>query len=158
MNTDRERPCALCLYEEALNFDFGLSKINQKAYSNAGCFEIIKALSNMSVVKFFARFQFDDHLIFDHEISSVLTYNDAVIANSYWRLLDDYQRLLSEFMNEGVFIDFFQEPNSQRVGDGVRAPDDRLSELVSAQSVCICVNLWLPLSQHRFAQQSHIQP
>ena len=61
----------------------------------------------MSLINFFARFQFDDHLIFDHEISGVLTYNDAVIANSYWRLLDDYQRLLSEFMNEGVFIDFF---------------------------------------------------
>ncbi len=61
----------------------------------------------MSLVKFFARFQFDDHLIFDHEISSVLTYNDAVIANSYCRLLDDPERLLSQFMNEGVLIDFF---------------------------------------------------
>ncbi len=73
MNTDRERHCAYCLYHETLDFDLGLSEIDQKADSNAGCFQIVKALSDMRVVKIYARLQFDDHLIFDDEISSVLT-------------------------------------------------------------------------------------
>ena len=104
------------------------------------CLEIVQALRQVNVIKFFDRFEFDQYETFDQQIGHVFTYNNIPIADASDLLRFDREAIASQFVCQGILIDLFQEAVAERVGDGVGTPDDPLGDGI--QSVFICVHLW----------------
>jgi hypothetical protein len=119
----------------------GPADVDQRAQGLAGRPQVVPALREMHVAQRGDYLKFDDDLILDHQVGSIFAGDHVVVKDHDSPLLDDAEPGLSHFVGKGVFVDLFNEPMTERIGDPERTSDDRpvtgCNNRASPSSICI---------------------
>jgi hypothetical protein len=78
----------------------------------------------MRIIQCSGSLQFDQKRLLDHQIDDVFTNRHAIINDGETMLLRDSQSGLAQLMGQGIFIDFLQKPNPERIEHGKRTAYD----------------------------------
>jgi len=103
---------------------FGLLEVDPESNGEFRGVQIIQALGQMFVREPFGALQFDDEFVFDQQIGEVLTHNMLFVHDRETNLSPRRNPSKLQFLQHGAFIDFFQEPASQRIRNLVRSADN----------------------------------
>ena len=68
--------------------------------------------------------EFDDDLVLDQQVGGKFANDNVVVKDDDPPLLDGAEPALSHFVGEGVLVDLFNEPMTERIGDPESTPDD----------------------------------
>lgn len=68
--------------------------------------------------------EFDDDPVLDQKVSSKFANDHAIVENDDSPLLNNAEPALSDLMSQGILLDLFNEPMTERIGDPESATND----------------------------------
>ena len=113
----------------------GLAKFINKHTVKAGRPKIIQALRVVVRIESSDRLDFHQHGIFHQKVRDVSTGGDTVVYNSDGDLLPDHEAGLRQLVRQGIFVNLFKEPRSERIGDGESASNDTLGNFIETFAI-----------------------
>lgn len=121
MNADERR---LKIVNNAFYAEAWRTKVKDECDFQSGGVEIVQTLGQVDVIDTLYSLQFYNHLIFDQQISNVVSNNDSIIFHLNRLLLFHLQTSLPQFVKQSVLVNLFQETNSQTVCHPERTTDN----------------------------------
>ena len=78
----------------------------------------------MRIIQCSGSLQFDQKRLLDHQVDDVFPNRHAIINDGETMLLRDGQSGLASLMGQGIFVDFLQKPNPERIECSKGAAND----------------------------------
>ena len=112
----------------AADFYFGPAEVYEQAQGLACRSEVVSALREMHIAQRADDLEFDDDLVLDQQVGGKFANDNVVVKDDDSPLLDGAEPALSHFVGEGVLVDLFNEPMTERIGNPESAPNDPLGQ------------------------------
>jgi hypothetical protein len=84
----------------------------------------------MYLVQRLYRLNFDDNNIFDQQVGDEIPNHNVLISNFLPVLLDNFETDIAQFNDQRVFVNFLDEPHSERIADLMNATYDSFGDLI----------------------------
>src|SRR5260370_21192362 len=107
-------------------FELGLSKVYQEAETPVAQAQLSEDLFPVDAQNLFDGFQFDDHLVFHHQVGTkALIKDEFIIPNGDGNLAFDTETLFAQLMSENHFVNGFEQTRTGlRMNPKRRVEDD----------------------------------
>jgi hypothetical protein len=79
--------------------------------------------------------EFDDDLVLDQEVGGLFANDHVVIKDDDSPLLDDAEPALAHLVSQGVLVNLFNEPLTERIGNPESVPNDPLGHRLQQQRI-----------------------